>query len=113
MRARVVQVFALEIDLRAARHLGPALGVVDGRRTSDEMLQLVTEFFEELRVGTVARVGILQLGQRMRERFGNEGAAVGAEVAARVGKRVVGGVEQCGGCAGRGGVVIHGDFLWQ
>jgi hypothetical protein len=46
--AGVVQVFALEVDLRAAGQLGPALGVVDRRRTADEVLELVAEFGEEL-----------------------------------------------------------------
>ncbi len=77
------------------------------------MLELITEFFEEFRVDAVAGVGILQLGQRMREGFGNKRAAIRAEVAAQVWEWVIGGVEQCGGCAGRCGVVIHGGFLWQ
>ena len=45
--AGVVQVFALEVDLRAADLLGPALGVVDRRRAADEVLQFVAELVEE------------------------------------------------------------------
>jgi hypothetical protein len=54
--AGVVQVFALEVDLRAAGDLGPALGVIDRRRTADKVLELVMELVEELGIFAVALV---------------------------------------------------------
>jgi hypothetical protein len=83
VRAGVVQVFALEEDLRPALLLRPALGVVDRRGAADEVLELIAEFVEEFLVLAVAGVGFGQLGQRVAERFGDEGAAVRAEMAAR------------------------------
>ncbi len=58
------------------------------------MGQLVAEFLEEFGVVRIARVGLVELGQRVRQRLGNEGTAVGAEMAARVGELIVGGLEQ-------------------
>ena len=92
--ARVVQVFALEEDLRTAALFGPALGVVHGRRTADEVRQLVAEFFEEFGILAVAGIRLVQLGQRVAERLGDERAAVRAEVAGGVRQLVVGGLEQ-------------------
>lgn len=90
VRAGVVQVFALEVDLRAAAMLGQAAGMVDGRRTADEMLQLVLVFLDEFGIVLIARIGIAQLVQRVGQRFRNEGAAVRAEVAVGVGQVVHG-----------------------
>jgi hypothetical protein len=44
VRAGVVQILALEPDLRAAELARPALGVVDRRRTADVVLELALEF---------------------------------------------------------------------
>ena len=43
----VVQVLALEEHLRAAEQFAPALGVVNGGRTTDEILQLALIFGDE------------------------------------------------------------------
>jgi len=88
--AGVVQVFALEVDLRAAAVLSQAGCVIDGRRTADEMLQLVLVFLDEFGIVLVARIGVAQLIQRVGQRFRNEGAAVRAEVAVGVGQVVHG-----------------------
>ena len=71
---------------RTAEQLRPALGMVDGARTADVVLQLVAELGGE--GGILARrlVGGEQLVQRMGERLGDEHAAVGAKVPARVGQ---------------------------
>ncbi|GGE63646.1 hypothetical protein GCM10008020_04860 [Massilia psychrophila] len=91
--AGMVQVFALEVDLRAAVFPRPATGVVDRRRTADEVLQLIAKLVEEFRVGAVARIRVVQFGQRVGERLSDERAAVRAEVAARVGQLVICGLE--------------------
>jgi hypothetical protein len=85
VRAGVVQVFALEVDLRAADHLGPALRVIDRRRAADEVLQFAAVLVEELGIIAVAGVGFVQFAERVGQRFGDEAAAVGAEVAGGVG----------------------------
>jgi siroheme synthase len=47
VRAGVVQVFALQVDLRAAEHLAPALRVIDRRRPADEVLELALVLGDE------------------------------------------------------------------
>ncbi|MCY1376111.1 hypothetical protein D9M69_635800 [compost metagenome] len=62
--------------------------MVDRRRAADEVLQLAAVFGVELRVLLVVRVGFAQLVQRVDQRLGNEGAAIGAEMAAGIGQVV-------------------------
>ncbi len=83
--AGMVEVLALEVDLRAAEFARQARGVVDGARPADEVRQLMSELTLELGVDLVPRVGRLELAQRVHERLGHEGAAVGAEVPAGIG----------------------------
>ena len=54
VRAGVVQVLALEVDLRAADLFRPAPRVVDGTRPADELRELVVEFGDEFRIVAVA-----------------------------------------------------------
>ncbi|MNV35461.1 hypothetical protein D3C71_1269090 [compost metagenome] len=89
MGAGVVQVFALQVDLRAAHFAAGARGVVDRRGAADEVLQLVVELGQEGRVVLELGIRVAQLVDRVGERFAREGAAVGAEVAAGVGLLVV------------------------
>ena len=56
VRAGVVQVLALQPDLRAAELARPALGVIDGRRPADVMLELALELGDELGIVAIARV---------------------------------------------------------
>ena len=86
VRAGVVQVFALEIDLRAAEMLGPAPGVVNGARAANVMLELVLELGDEFGILLIARVGVPELIQRMDQRLGHEHTAIGPEVSAGVGQ---------------------------
>ena len=86
VRARVIQILALQPDLRAAELARPALGVIDGRRTADVMLELALEFRDEVGIVAVARVLRLQLVERRNQRLGDEHAAVGAEMSALVGQ---------------------------
>ena len=57
----VIQVFALQVDLRAAQLLAPALRVIDRARAADVVLQLALELGDELRIVLILRVGIAQL----------------------------------------------------
>ena len=52
------------------------------------MLELVLEFGEKLGVIAQARVLLAQLVQRPHQRLGHEDAAVGTEMAPRIGKIV-------------------------
>jgi hypothetical protein len=94
VRAGVVQVFALEVDLRAAGDLGPALGVVDRRRPADKVLELVAELVEEFWIFAVALVSFVELGKRVGQGFCDKRAAVRAEMAFGVGQVVIFSVEQ-------------------
>ena len=48
VRAGVVQVLALEVDLRAAELFAPASRVIERARTADEVLELALELGDEL-----------------------------------------------------------------
>ena len=85
VRAGVVEVFALEKDLRAADFLRQALGVIDRRRPADVMLQIAIEFGDELRIAAQTQIRVGQFLERRHQRFGDVDAAVRAEVALRVG----------------------------
>ncbi|MPM47170.1 hypothetical protein SDC9_93878 [bioreactor metagenome] len=81
VRAGVVEVFPLQIDLRAAHFLAGACGVIDGRGAAHEMCELVVEFLLEFGVVLVLRIGLAQLVDGVGQRFAGEGTAVRAEVA--------------------------------
>ncbi len=86
VRAGVVEVFALEIDLRAAEALRPAPGVVDRARSPDVVLELVGKLGEEIGILLIARVGFLELVERMDQRLGDEHSAVRPIMAAGIGQ---------------------------
>jgi hypothetical protein len=87
--AGVVQVFALEVNLRAAEHFRPALGVVNRRRTADEMLQLVFVFGTKCRIGLRGGIGFLQFIERAKQGLGDKDATVGTEMALGVGEVIL------------------------
>ena len=84
VRTGVIQILALEIDLRAAELFGPALGVIDRARPADIMLELRFEFGDEGWIVLIARVLFSKLVERGDKRLGDKHAAVGAEVSARI-----------------------------
>ena len=88
VRAGVVQVFALEIDLCTAILLRQALRVVHRARSPDVVFQLIAQFRRERRILAAALVRLPQLVERMYQGFGDKHAAVGTEVSARVGKLI-------------------------
>ncbi len=90
VRAGVEEVFALEINLRAAQFAGEAFGEVKRRGPAAEFSEVVFELALELRVLLRAEVLGLQLLQRVHQRLRHVTAAVGAEVAARIRHRVAG-----------------------
>ena len=86
VRAGVIEVLALQPDLRAADLLRPAPRMVDGRRPADVVLELVLELGNELRIDAIARVLRLQLVERADQRLGDEHAAIRSEMPALVGQ---------------------------
>ena len=79
--ARVIQVLALQPDLRAAQLLRPTLCVINGRRSTDVVFELVLELVTEIGVVAVTRVLGLELVERADQRFSDENAAVLTEMA--------------------------------
>src|SRR5690606_20990870 len=86
VRARMIEIFALEPDLRTAKLLGPSSGMVDGARTPHEMLQFVGEFVLKIGIVAVFLVRVLELVQRMNQRFRDERTAVLAKMPLLVGQ---------------------------
>ena len=88
VRAGVIQVLALQIDPRPAPVGGKPLRGIERARPSHVEPQVLGELFLEFRIVAQAFVRLAQLFQRLHERLGDEDAAVPAEVATRVGKRI-------------------------
>jgi hypothetical protein len=85
VRAGVVQVFALEQDLRAADLPAQAFGVVDRAGPAHVMGEVLVIGGDECGVTARFVIGRRQLLQWPDQRFGNETAAIAAEVAVGVG----------------------------
>ncbi len=77
--AGVEQVFALEVDLRAAEVFGEALGEVERCGAAAVVLEQGVEFGVEAGVRLGCVVGLLQLFERGHQGFGHVAAAVDAE----------------------------------
>ena len=63
VRAGVIQIFALEQNLRAADFLRQALRVINRAGPADIMLQVMIKFGDELRIAAQAQVRLRQLGK--------------------------------------------------
>ena len=98
VRAGVVQLVALEVDLGAAQLLGQALGEIERAGPAGIVLQQIVEFVLERRIGLGRVVGLLQLEDQRHQRFGDIAAAENAEMAALVGA----GAETVGKCGSHG-----------
>ena len=81
VRAGVVQVFALQPDLRTAQILGQSHGMVNGAGAADVVFQIAVEFFPKRRVVFRCFIGIRQLLQGGNQGFGDIKSAVFAEKA--------------------------------
>ena len=85
VRAGVVELLALEIDLRAAEMRGQPLGEIERARPADVVGQQPVELAVEFGVGLGLAVGLLQRQHQRHQRLGDEAAAENAEMAALVG----------------------------
>ena len=75
------QVFALEINFSAAEFLGEPLGKVERGGATAKFLEVIFKLALKRRVLLRAQVFVLQLLQRLHQRFGHETSAVGTEMA--------------------------------
>ncbi len=88
VRAGVIEVFALQVDLRTAQAVRQPLGVVDGAGAPDVVLQFVGELGLEFRIVAKAQILLAQLLDRRDQCLGHVDAAVWSEVAAFIGVTV-------------------------
>jgi len=70
----------LIVDLGSAEPLGPTLGVINGARATDVVLELVLEFGDEILVLAAGLVGASELIERVHQRLGDEYPAIPAEM---------------------------------
>ena len=91
----MIELVALEIDLRAAEMPRQPLGEEERARASHIVLEIVVEFLLERGIGLGRRVGGFELEDQRHERFGDITAAIGAEMSVLV--RLVAEGVQCGG----------------
>src|SRR5262249_15767970 len=83
--AGVVEVFALEINLRAAKFFGQMLCEIKTRGPADVFAHVTVEFDFESRIGLRGPILAGELIEREDQGFGNEDSAVLAEVAGCIG----------------------------
>ena len=103
VRAGVVELVALEIDLGAAEMLGQPLGEIERARAADIMFEEAVEFGLEGGIGLGVLVGLLQFEDQRHQRFGDKAAAIDAEQAVLVGA----------GAEGIDGSDVHGHTRFQ
>ena len=89
VRARVVQVFALEVNAPAADFFRQVLAVVNRRRPALEMLADAAQFPDEVVRAADRVICARDFVHLLLQRFGNEGAAEFSEKALGVGKTLV------------------------
>ncbi len=84
VRARVQQVFALQINPRAAQLFGQPLCKIKWRRASRIVVQQFVQFRLKRRIFARVMKRPLQLFERRHQHFGDVAPAVGSEVAAGI-----------------------------
>ena len=90
VRARVVQVFALQINLSAAHFTAHARCVINGGGAANKVRQFVLKLGQKLGVVLVLGVGFAQFENGMCQGFADKAAAINTEVAGGVGLLVIG-----------------------
>src|SRR4029453_2392909 len=85
VRAGVVQLLALQVDLCAAKALGETLGEIQRRWPADIVLQIAVHLGLEGRIGLGRGIGLFQIEDQRHQRLGNEAAAEIAEMPLLVG----------------------------
>src|SRR5581483_1136577 len=90
VRAGVIELLALEVDLGAAAVLREALGKIERRGPADIGREIGVHLRPERRIGLGLVVGALEIEDQRHQRLGDEAAAIDAEMAALVGAGAVG-----------------------
>src|SRR4029077_1946882 len=85
VRTGVVEVFALEINLRATEILGQAFGEVERTFAADIVLEHSAQLGLECRIGFRGFIGALQIEHQRHQRLGDEAPAIGTEMTLRIG----------------------------
>ena len=85
VRAGVVQVFALEINFRAAEFFGQAFGKIKRRGATDKFSEVIRKVLLKFRVVLRTEIFLLQFFQRMHQRLRHITSAVRTKVALGVG----------------------------
>jgi len=86
VRAGMEQVFALQVNLRAAKFLGKSFGKIKWRGTACEIAQQLRQLISKMWIAFGALVFGCEFAQRRHQRFRNEHSAVNAEVTVRIGQ---------------------------
>src|SRR5262249_11731461 len=81
VRARMVELVALQVDFRAAQMLGQPLGIIEGTWPADIMLEEIVKLGLKRRVGLGFVVGLLEIQDERHQCLGHEAAAIDAEEA--------------------------------
>ena len=84
VRAGVQQVFALDVNARAAEVFAEAAGELQRRGAARESSQQFIQFAREAGIRARGGIGALELLERRDQRFGNVAPAISAESAARI-----------------------------
>jgi hypothetical protein len=79
VRAEMVQVLALEVDLGPAAAFGQVGAEIERIGTARELLLVILVFLDEVRIIAVAFKSLGQFVQDVLDRFGDELSAVGAK----------------------------------
>jgi hypothetical protein len=85
VRAGVIELLALEIDLRAAEMLRQTLRIIERARPADIMRAEALELSLEFRIGLGLFPLVLQLQDQRHQCFGDESSAENAEASVLVG----------------------------
>jgi hypothetical protein len=81
----VVQLFALQIDLRAAQMLGQPRGEIERRGTTRVVRAQVRHLGDEFRIVLCREIGRLEIADQRHQRFGDVAPAEDTEAAVLIG----------------------------
>jgi hypothetical protein len=82
VRAGVVQLFALQVDLGAAEMVGQPLGEIERARPADIVREVAGHLGGIGGIGLRLGIGLLEVEDERHQRLGDEAAAIDAEAAA-------------------------------